>query len=174
MGHGQEKGKGQNTPPSDCHARAVGLKAVADRVDYIADLMRDLQWRRGKTGKELAQVWGVSKAAVEKYAAEASRRVRAEVQDPDEVGRTVCSALSQVLQKTMAKGEYRTTVRAADTWAQIAGAKAAEKHEVSTTIEATPADASKVMKDLFGQVTPDKDEDAAEPEPGSNEDASGA
>lgn len=116
--------------------------------------MRSLEWRRGKTGKPLADLWGVSEAAVRRYAAEASRIVRSEVQDPEEVGRTVCAALEQVLREAVADKDRRNAIQAAQVWATISGAKAAERLDINAGVAASPADARRIMREQFGEVTP--------------------
>lgn len=127
---------------------------VAERVAYIADMMRDLRWKRGKTAYELAKVWGVSPSTIENYSAEANRKVCAEVTDPEYVSRTVCSALEEVIEsareemvhgavieKVGDNGEpikytldpniaRRSITQAAKTWAEISGAMAPTKLRV--------------------------------------------
>lgn len=135
-------------------AIAADLSAKANRVAFCVDLMRDMRWRRGKTGRELAALWGVAPATVEHYAAEASRIVRAEVTDPTEVSRTVCSALEKVLFDALSDNDRKSVISAAQTWATISGAKAAERHEIMAAAGKTPADARRHMRELFGEVTP--------------------
>ena len=104
---------------------------VAERVGIIENLMRQLLWERGRTSRDLAAKWGVSVAAVNDYAAEAGRRVREAVAQPDEVETTVCSALSTVLRQSMSEGDRKSAIRAADVWSHIVGARAPERLKVS-------------------------------------------
>jgi len=73
---------------SASHAREIPPlpETVEERVAYCADLMSELLWVRGKTGKAIAKAWGLALATVESYAAEASRRVTA---DADEIRREI-------------------------------------------------------------------------------------
>src|SRR4051812_27882805 len=72
---------------------------VDERVTTIAGMMRELCWLRGESNRVLAEEWGVSVAAVNDYAAEAGRRVRAEVTDPGEVTGTVAVVLAGNLER---------------------------------------------------------------------------
>ncbi len=51
---------------------------AAARVDVIAEIMRAGRWVRGRTGNDVARLWGLSVSRVQDLSAEASRRVRAE------------------------------------------------------------------------------------------------
>lgn len=103
-----------------------------ERVQAIMRLMRDLQWETGRTGGILANKWGLSEGTLKQYAAEASRRVRAEVNDPDFVGATVGQALLEVVKKHSGPGgDSRHVIGAAKVWADIAGASAPNRTEVS-------------------------------------------
>src|SRR5262245_25567996 len=96
-------------------------------------MMRELRWVRGKSAAELATAWGLATATVEGMAAEASRRVRAEVTDPDVVTETVACALDKVLRGALdrKKPDRRSAIMAADVWSRIVGARAPEKHLVA-------------------------------------------
>lgn len=92
------------TKESESRAREpVGVpNEVESRVRHIMGMMRRLEWIRGASGESLADEWGLSLSRVEDYSAEASRRVKAEVTDPDHVTSTVCTALDTVLREAMA------------------------------------------------------------------------
>jgi len=94
------------------------------RIAHIADKMRRLEWQRGKSGPIVAKRWRLSRSTVEKLAAEAGRRVRAEIVDPEAVTLTITAALDRTLRDALADGDRRTVVRVADVWARIAGATA--------------------------------------------------
>jgi hypothetical protein len=100
-------------------ARAAITEA---RIARIAGMMRRLDWRTGESAPELAAEWKLSRSAVEKLSAEASRRVRAELADRREVTTVVTAALARVLHDAVAAGDRRNAIRAAETWARIAGA----------------------------------------------------
>lgn len=101
------------------------------RIEHVCGMMRRLEWRTGESGPELAQAWGLSRSSVEKYAAEASRRVRAELSDPAEVQRLTGAALAKVLHEASQDGDRRNVIRAAAELARIFGAVAPARHEIS-------------------------------------------
>jgi hypothetical protein len=136
-------------------ARARGPKTREDSVRYVMDLMRALKWVKGVTGPILAKEWGTTKAVLETYAAEASRRIAAEIRDPDgavaDVGLTLRAVISDAFQETRnpalidggeSKGVYqespngarRVVIDAAKLLVQLApGAMAAQQAEVKVT-----------------------------------------
>src|SRR5512143_3641484 len=63
------------------------------RVEYVADLMRELKFRTGVTHKSLAAEWDLPISYVAKVTLEASRRVRAELTDHDRVLSKITRAL---------------------------------------------------------------------------------
>jgi hypothetical protein len=119
-------------------ADPVEHNAVTEaRIAEIASMMRSLEWRRGESGRALALVWGLSEDRVKHLAAEASRRVRAEVLDRDSVQETVACALDKVLRENAKKNgtkAARTVIQAAKTWAVITGAVAPKRIEHSGSI----------------------------------------
>lgn len=131
-----------------------------ERIDYIADLMRSMEFKTGRTVKRLAKKWGMSIETLKKDSAEASRIVRAELQDPDRVGASVGAALERALARADRRGEEGsekaddTVGRLANVWATISGAKAAERLEHKVEGEVSPQEALKIMERRFGKVTP--------------------
>lgn len=104
---------------------------VDERIAIVEGLMRRAQWERGRSNRLLAKQWGCSIDAVNDYAAEAGRRVRADLTDREEVQITVCAALSTVVREGLRDGDRSSVVRAGDVWSRIVGARAPEKHEHS-------------------------------------------
>lgn len=131
---------------------------VAGRVAHIADMMRELRWERGKSAKLIAADWGIPEATVRGYSAEAHRIVMSEV-NADEAGRDVAVALRKVLSDSLRDDDRKNAIKAAEVWATVSGAKAAEKHQVGPLDQATPAKARDVMSSLFGSVTPQGEPD---------------
>lgn len=70
---------------------------VDERIERICSMMRDLTFRTGKTVKELAREWGLAEKTVREYTAEASKRVLAEIKDPDKVQATGLSKLEAMI-----------------------------------------------------------------------------
>ena len=130
---------------------------VLDRVAHIAKMMRALEWRRGDSVAALAEAWGLAVATVEGHSAEASRLVYAEIASPEAVSVKVCTALDRVIDDSLrdAAGaqiksrdssgdevflDYdpskarKVVVDAARAWAEISGAKAASRVELSGSV----------------------------------------
>ncbi len=106
--------------------------AVEGRIAHIETMMHDLTFVTGKTVKQLAAQWGLAKPTVAHYAAEASRRVRASViDDKDHINATIGQALDTALRSAMKNQEWRVVAQLAATWAQVSGAGAASRTEVS-------------------------------------------
>jgi hypothetical protein len=96
--------------------------SVEARIEHIAELMRSLRWRTGETGKVLARQWDLSEQRLRELAAEASRRVRAEVTDPDRVSVSVGVVLESALVGALEDKDWRAVAAVAKTWGEIAGA----------------------------------------------------
>jgi hypothetical protein len=101
---------------------AITLHKV--KLDHICDLMRNLKWRTGKTGKELAKKWDMSESRMKHLAAQASSIVRAEVTNPDRVTRSVGAALEDAIYSAHAAGDFKAVIMAAKTWAEVMGTAA--------------------------------------------------
>jgi hypothetical protein len=143
------------------------------RIAHIMGMMRRWEWKRGVSGPILAKEWGLSIEWLKDLSAEASKRVRAEVTDPERVSGTVGSALSKVLHDSMDDGDRKSVIDASKAWAQIVGAMAPTKVDVTaTTTDATPAKAAEIMRRRFGAVTPAKKDD--DDESGSSDPSGGA
>lgn len=100
------------------------------RIEHIARMMRRNQWRRGESGPELAAEWGVSKSSVEKYAAAASKRVLAEVSDPDAVRLLSLSTLTEIARDALAAGDRRNAIRAVESLARLGGVVPPTRHDI--------------------------------------------
>ena len=138
-----------------------------ERVQYIMSLMEAGQFRRGRTYKLLADEWGLSRSTVGHDTAEASRRVRQHIMDPDgiavDVGVVLSDALFDAVEdaKTYRGGREGLKARdqiiaAAKVLADVSGATAPQKLDVQTS-EATPERARQLMSEAFGKVTPKGD-----------------
>lgn len=119
---------------------------VEPRVEQIADLMARGMWVTRVSAKQLAQEWGVSKTTIEHYAAEASRRVRADRGTLDQVRDGQLAKLEMIVMQAIGKKEYRTAVAAIEAAAKISGTVAAQKHEITGVL------LSAAWADLRGQI----------------------
>ena len=130
------------------------------RIAHIMGMMRRWEWKRGESGPVLAERWGLSVDRVKDLAAEASKRVLAEVTDPALVSGTVGMALQRVLDEGMeATGDAKwhgrkLAVESSKAWAQIVGAMAPQRVDVTSRGEPTPADAQRILREKFA-VRPD-------------------
>lgn len=95
-----------------------GLKEA--RTAHCQSLMLSLEWRH-TDAERLAKAWGIGLSTMQRIAAEASRRVTAEVTDPERVTQTVCAALDRVIREGLEAGDRRNVINAAATWAKILG-----------------------------------------------------
>lgn len=145
------------------------------RLAALCEQMRALEWVRGKSGEAWAVKWGVSLDRVNHLAAEAWRRVKAEVCDPDRVTVKISTVLEEVIDAAMLEtrdpamidggagrdgerrvyqespnGARRVVVEAAKTWAAIVGAQATIQHEVTVTGGPSAAQARKAVASVFG------------------------
>lgn len=140
--------------PSDASApkETEGLTEV--RIAHIMGLFRSMRYKRGATPKRLAREWGLGLQRVYELQSQATQRIRKEIADPDYVTTKVCVALDKVIDDSMreAKGaqikgrdsdggevflDYdpskprANVIQAGKVWAQLSGAMAPRKLEVS-------------------------------------------
>jgi hypothetical protein len=146
--------------PSDNPAE---LKTREERVDFIAEVMTALKWERGKSGPPLARLWGVTEATVRDYAAEASRRVTA---DAEEVRREITVRGLGMLRAAHHDGQARDFAALGKLLADVSGANAPAKHEVlAGTLEPSPAEAARLVRERFGGHAMKDDDEAGNAEP---------
>lgn len=102
-----------------------------DKVKYIAAMMRRLRWVRGKSGKRLAEEWGVSREYMKELAAEAWRRVRAEVTDPEQAQAIACAEFAAIIKDARLlrrdPAMMKIRIEAAKSLAVISGGAAPKK-----------------------------------------------
>lgn len=146
-------------------------ETVAERVAFIADMMADLEWERGKSAKLLAERWDMAQSTIENYSAEASRMVTG---DEEEARRDITAGCRKLFKDAVANLDAKGAKAVGELWAQVSGAKAPDKHQVGTLDDVTPQKAREVMAGLFGAVTPDAGgpgdgASSSETEPGASE-----
>lgn len=128
---------------------------VDERVKHVEDLMRRAKWERGRSNRQLAAAWGLTVTAVNHYAAEASRRVRAEVTDPDSVQFTICGALQTIVREGLEESDRSSVIKAADVWSRVSGARAPDKldvHEVDPFHGMTPKQKAAWCRERVAQL----------------------
>ncbi len=102
---------------------------VECRIQRIMKMMRSLKFVTGKTVPRLAAEWGITASRVAHLSAEASKRVRAEVMNPEHVGATVGTALEDAIKSARSAKDWKTVGQLAHTWATISGAIAPKRSE---------------------------------------------
>jgi|ERR1041385_5607751 hypothetical protein len=122
------------------------------RIERIADMMRAAEWQRGKSGKKLAAELGLDPHTIRMDAAIASRRVYAELmQDREAVGAQVGAALTVAIEGAVAKKDWKAVAQLSKVYADASGVSAPQRFEGAIGIgEATPADASRLVREVFG------------------------
>ena len=138
-------------------AKPITKQKREEYIQHICDMMRDLVFKRGRTGKLLAKEWSLPQSTVRNLTAEASRIVSREINDPDAVSVDVGLALRATLERSVEDDDRRHVIAAAKVWSDISGASAAKRIDLDLgdREEATPQRAADIMKGLFGKVTPD-------------------
>ncbi len=159
-GQEQAGSQEQSSPEAlgQTRARAVTTLTVKQRVAHIRGIMERLEWRRGVTGDDLAEQWGLSIKSIEAHASEASRQI---VGDKDESARDITAGAVQLLQQALQAGDARAFKMMGDLLADISGAKAPARQEIAAAIldanDVTPSKARDMMRNLFSsQAAPGK------------------
>jgi len=124
------------------------------RVEFVADLMRELKYRSGVTNKSLAAVWDQPSGYVAQVTTEASRRVRGELTDHDRVLSKVSASLDHVLDTAIESGDRHAIIKACQVWAQVTGAGAATKVQVQNDLTAmTPEQLQARKAEIIARLT---------------------
>jgi hypothetical protein len=124
------------TPRPKIHPDPEHGDEVENRINAIMDLMRDLRWRRGSSGPMLAKQWGLGEHRLKELAAEASRRLRAEYEDPERNAVSVYTTLEAVMFDGAASsvpGEKAAAVNAARLMSELLGMGAEKKQPTAPT-----------------------------------------
>jgi hypothetical protein len=131
------------------------LRAITEaRIEHIAGLMRALTYRTGVTSRELASEWDLGLSRVEELTAAASKRVRAEITDPDRTVAKVCTAFDRVLDDALADGDRKSVISAGKVWAEVSGASApARMHVTGDLTQLTDAQLAERKRAIREQIT---------------------
>jgi hypothetical protein len=140
--------------PARATQKPAHTASTEARVEHIADLMRSLEFRTGETTRELAAKWRITVQRVWELSSIASKRVRAELTDPDRIVVKVAAALEKVIDDALREtdepaliekqgkdgervtypespnGARRVLIEAAKTLCILTGNAAPQKHEV--------------------------------------------
>ncbi len=121
------------TPPeaTDGHSGACAHEAITEaRVTEVVELMLAGAFRRGSTVRELAQRWGVGEHRAREITALASKRVRAQLTDPDALAAEVVPALLEALRAAVEGGDARGAAALGAQLLEVGGLKV-KRHEVT-------------------------------------------
>jgi hypothetical protein len=108
MSAARSKGKGtKDSNPRQSHEPGGPLKPMtrADRVEVCMEMMRANEWKRGKSGAMLALQWGCARTTLEDIAAEAWRRVQAEVTDKPRIQVYALARLEKIAEDSLVAAE---------------------------------------------------------------------
>lgn len=138
---------------------AFRKKLHETRVEYVADMMRELTYRTGVTNKALAKEWDLPTGYVAQITTEASRRVRSELTDHDRVLSKVSVSLDRVIDDAISSGDRHAIIKACQVWAQVTGAGAATKVQVQSDLtsmspEQLQARKAEIIARLTGKPMP--------------------
>lgn len=107
---------------SHSRARHIDAPAVSEaRVAYIADMMRKCEYHRGKSPAALSEAWDITPTDVRRLAAEASRIVMAELNDPDRVVVDINTTLDNAMKGALEAKDWKGAVAACELAAKLAG-----------------------------------------------------
>lgn len=127
----QPRKKTRSQPVRESEPKRLGKRA---RVEACIDIMASGSWITGVTSRELAATWGLPLSTVEGDAAEASRRVRAALEDDGTLRAQLQMTLQTITSRAIGKGELRTAVESVKVLAGITGAEAPKKVELGGSL----------------------------------------
>lgn len=139
--------------------RPSGPDAASElRIEEIAQTLRDGTFRNGTTLQAFADRWGVTLHRVHELSGAASKKVRAEITDPDRVAAKGYAYLERIADDAMDGDamDRKLALAAVDTWLTKSGVAAPAKSAVHvtgdlTTLTDEQLDARK--KDLIARLT---------------------
>ena len=126
---GAKRDSGVSDGQSHARARQQSAEMKRDRVAHIYAMMRDGTWLRGKSCEPLASEWGLAVNTVEHMAAEAWRRLLADVEDPTKVQAEVSAVLMRDISRASAADRFNEVARLGDVLTRVTGARAPERHQ---------------------------------------------
>lgn len=111
------------------------------RIEEIAATLRDGSYRNGSTLRDFAAKWGLTLDVVHTLSAQASKRVRAEVTDPDRVAAKGFAMLESIADearhgaddKGNNAGHLAIAVKATAEWMKLSGVAAPTMSKVSVS-----------------------------------------
>jgi hypothetical protein len=141
------------------------------RIEHIVDMMRpcidkatgQLTWTR-KIRKALAASWGITDVEIRRLSSEASARVSEDVDDPEELRRTVGEGMLDSFADALRKKDIKNLVAIGQVMLGMAD-KSAKRIEVEVTIkQPSAADAALAVREMFGvRVSNDSSTEGADP-----------
>lgn len=93
------------------------------KIVEIMGLIEAFRYRRGATARRLAKKWGVSVGHVHNLAAEARKRIRAQLDDPDEIAAEVIPGMLKSFRSAVESGDTRGAAALAGHLLDVGGLK---------------------------------------------------
>jgi len=126
----------EQSPARSKRRSKKGAPDPRERRDHIRDIMASNQWESRRTPYRLAQEWGVGVDTVNRSAAEASRLLEISPEELPAIRDRLLSGLESIIARCTTKRSprYREAIRAIEVLANITGANAPQKVEVSGTL----------------------------------------
>ncbi len=139
------------------------------RVEFVWDMMREGEYVRGKTDKELAQLWGIGVDAVHQYTAVASKLLRLQfAPERNEETRAILlnriqrigeAAMNRVEEVVDIKGEVRQVLRpdmrtalaSVVEFAQLLGIRTTKHEHKITTADLSDAELAAKLAAIVGE-----------------------
>ena len=155
------KDKGKPATTDTTPAREASMTRE-ERVLHVMSDMRALRWVRGKSGPVLAAEWGLHPQTLKEIAAEAWRRVRAEIMDPERAGPDIVQTIERVMRDSMAEAaecdgrerveHRRVALEAAKSFAAVVMQKPKETREVTLLDGRTPEQIEARRREIVAEL----------------------
>lgn len=115
-------------PPPDTkedqgNTRAQETPETTLRINEIMGLIGAFKYKRGATTKRLAKKWGVSVDRVHHLATEARKRIRAQLDDPDEIAAEVIPGMLRSFRDAVESKDARGVAALAGHLLEVGGLK---------------------------------------------------
>ncbi len=142
------------------------------RIDHIMQLMRKVCDNKGNptwtpsVGKFLAKTWGIPYLECRRLSAEASKRVRAEVRDPEAIQRDTGAAWHYGLRKAWSQNRLSDLAKFVALGATLGDGPTQVEVKVEIK-QPTPMDGAAAVAEMFGDRVK-KSEPNSEPDDGSS------
>lgn len=105
------------------NTRAQEAPETTQKILEIMGLIAAFKFRRGATAKRLAKKWGLSVGYVHELATEARKRIRSQLDDPDEIAAEVIPGMLKSFRSAVESGDTRGAAALAGHLLDVGGLK---------------------------------------------------